>query len=81
MRSVNGDAANPSVTLALDQLTLYGPYEALHERLLALVGLLDDLVANPERWPEVSAWEQVGPKSWHRVAPNPFVRQPPRTTR
>jgi hypothetical protein len=76
VRSVNGDAANPAVVLSLDQLTLCGPYEALRERLMALVGLLDDLVASPQRWPEVSAWENVGPKSWHRVAPNPFVRQP-----
>jgi hypothetical protein len=79
VRSVNGEAANPSVTLSLDQLTPCGPYEALRERLMALVGLLEELVASPARWPEVSAWEKVGPKSWHRVAPNPFVRQPPRT--
>jgi hypothetical protein len=81
VRSVNGDAANPNVMLSLDQLTLCGPHEALRERLMALVGLLDELVASPERWPEVAAWEKVGDKTWHRVTPNPFVRQPPHTDR
>ena len=39
VRSVNGDAANPNVMLSLDQLTLCGRYEALRERLMALVGV------------------------------------------
>ena len=71
---VNGTA--PFVQLALEHLLLVGTLSDLRDRLTALVGLLDDLEQQPERWWEVSAWEKVGPKHHRRVTPNPFIRRP-----
>lgn len=47
------------VQVCLDQLVLSGEYSAVRSRVAAVLGLLDDIAAHPDRWEDL-CW-QHGP--------------------
>jgi hypothetical protein len=76
VRAVSGaEPGSAQIAISLDQLTLHGPLIAVRERLAAMVELVDDVAATPERWPDLQM-QRVGDRSWRRTKPHPFVRRP-----
>jgi hypothetical protein len=79
VRSLAGDdPEHAEVEISLDQLTIQGLLAAVRERVGALVELLDEVAAHPERWGDLRL-TKVGERHWHRDVPHPFSRPAPGT--
>ena len=77
VRSVVGsDPQNAQVEISLDQLILHGTLGAIRERLAAMVELLDEVAAHPERWKDLHL-TRIGEQHWRRGVPHPFLRRGP----
>jgi hypothetical protein len=77
VRSVSGTKAETAqVAISLDQLTLRGPLRAVRERVATLLELLDQVAAEPDRWPDLKL-TRVAEARWRRTKPHPFTRRPP----
>jgi hypothetical protein len=77
VRSVSGTEPDTAqVVISLDQLTLHGPLHAVRERVTALLELLGQVAAQPERWPDLKL-TRVAETRWRRTKPHPFIRRPP----
>jgi hypothetical protein len=76
VRSVSGATPDGAqVAISLDQLTLQGPLHAVRERVAALLELLDEVAATPQRWPDLQL-TRVDETRWRRNKPHPFTRIP-----
>ena len=70
VRSISAGTIPLLVEISLSQVTLYGPMPAIRERLTAMIGLLDRVVAEPERWNDITPTE-IGPHRWQLLTPHP----------
>jgi hypothetical protein len=75
VRSINSKTTPPLVEISLAQITLYGELPRIRERLATMVALLDGVVAEPERWDDITM-TKVGPGRWRRLRPHPFHNDP-----
>jgi hypothetical protein len=77
VRTLNGEKPwDTQVQICLDQLVLNGDYSAVRDRVAAVLALLDDIAAHPERWQDL-CWQRDPETSGPRdPAPHPLVRHP-----
>ncbi len=72
VRSISGSVDDPIISVGLGTVTMFGQLEVVRERLAALVSVIDDAVAQPDRWPQIGL-RRVDEHHWTRDSPNPFV--------
>ena len=72
VQSISGPPRHLIISVGLGNVTMFGPMEAVRERLAALLGVVDRAIAQPDLWPQIGM-RRVSERRWTRDAPNPFI--------